>query len=100
MTTCDPSTINEKAPIEAEFRVQDVLGSAQAIYLESVQTPGQFISFDDDGQPYDDMRLRNKEKVSQLEIQLVSLKVFIGKISYMIDLCLSGQFDSTYLLFK
>jgi hypothetical protein len=52
--------------------VQDVLGSAQALYLESVHTPGYFISFDDDGQPCDDIRLKTKERYAQFEIHLVS----------------------------
>jgi len=73
-----PSTINEKAPVEAEFRVQDVLGSAQAIYLESVHMPGYFISFEDDGTVGDEIKSKTKEKFSQLEIQLVNiLKSFI-----------------------
>ena len=70
--TIIPSSTNEKPPSEAEFRVQDVLGSAQAIYLESVHMPGYFISFDDDGVPGDENKLKIKEKFSQLEIQLVN----------------------------
>lgn len=57
--------------MESEFRVQDVLGSAQAIYLESVHMPGYFISFDEEGAPGDETKLKTKEKCSQLEIQLV-----------------------------
>jgi hypothetical protein len=68
-----PSTNNEKPPSEAEFRVQDVLGSTQAIYLESVHTLGYFISFDDDGIPGDEIKSKTKDKFSQLEIQLVNL---------------------------
>jgi hypothetical protein len=67
-----PSSATEKPPNEGEFRVQDVLGSAQAIYLESVHTPGYLISFDDDGKPGDEIKSKTKEKCSQFEIQLVS----------------------------
>ena len=66
-----PSSVGEKPPAEAELRVQDVLGSAQAIYLESVQTPGYFISFDEDGSTADEIKIKTKEKFSQFEIQLV-----------------------------
>lgn len=68
-----PSSSGERPPSEAEFRVQDVLGSAQAIYLESVHAPGYFISFDEDGVLGDEVKIKTKEKCSQLEIQLVSL---------------------------
>ena len=68
-----PSTNNEKPPNEAEFRVQDVLGSAQAIYMESVQMPGHFVTFDDDGVPGDETKAKTKDKFAQLEIQLVRL---------------------------
>lgn len=67
-----PSSANEKPPSEGEFRVQDVLGSAQAIYFESVSMPGYFISFDEDGNPGDENKLKIKDKSSQLEIQLVA----------------------------
>ena len=59
-------------PMKPEFRVQDVLGSAQAIYLESVHMPGCFISFDEEGQPCEGTKLTSREKYSQLEILLVS----------------------------
>ncbi len=68
-----PCTNSDKPPNEAEFRVQDVLGSAQAVYLESVHMPGYFIGFDDEGQPGDEIKLKAKEKFGQFEIQLVSL---------------------------
>jgi hypothetical protein len=68
-----PSSANEKPPSEAEFRAQDVLGSAQAVYLESVHTQGYFMSFDDDGTPGDETKLKTKEKFSQFEIQLVKI---------------------------
>ena len=68
-----PSTSNEKPPNEAEFRVQDVLGSAQAIYLESVHMPGYFVTFDDDGVPGDETKAKTKDKFAQVEIQLVRL---------------------------
>jgi hypothetical protein len=68
-----PSSTNEKPPSESEFRVQDVLGSAQAIYLESVHMPGYFISFDDEGIPSDETKSKIKDKTSQLEIQLVNI---------------------------
>ncbi|UJR15223.1 hypothetical protein I4U23_002182 [Adineta vaga] len=67
-----PSTINEKAPSEGEFRAQDVLGSAQAIYLESVHMPGYFLNFDDDGVPCEDMKLKTKDRLAQLELQLIA----------------------------
>ena len=67
-----PSSNNEKPPSEAEFRVQDVLGSAQAIYLESVHMPGYFLTFDDDGVPGDETKAKTKDKFAQVEIQLVS----------------------------
>lgn len=66
-----PSSISERPPSESEFRVQDVLGSAQAIYLESVHMPGYFLSFDENGVPGDEMKLKTKDKGSQFEIQLV-----------------------------
>ena len=66
-----PSTASEKPPAEGEFRVQDVLGSAQAIYVESVHMPGYFVSFDDDGVCGDELKSKSKDKFSQLEIQLV-----------------------------
>lgn len=68
-----PLSTGERPPIESEFRVQDVLGSAQAIYLESVHMPGYFISFDEEGTPGDEAKLKTKEKCSQLEIQLVNI---------------------------
>ncbi len=71
-----PSSTSEKPPAEAEFRVQDVLGSAQAIYLESVHMPGYFISFDDDGKSGDEIKLKTKDKFSQLEIQLVNISKY------------------------
>ena len=71
-----PSTANGRPPAEAEFRVQIVLGSAQAIHLESVQMPGYFLNFADDGHPLEDVRLRNKERHSQFEINLVSSSDF------------------------
>jgi len=67
-----PTSFNDKPPAEAEFRVQDVLGSAQAIYLESAHMPGYFVSFDDEGQPNDEIRLTNKDRFAQFEIHLVS----------------------------
>ena len=80
-----PSTINDKPPNESEFRIQDVLGSAQAVYIESVHMPGYFINFDEEGQPYEDNKLKTKERPAQFEIQLVSLSleffVFFNKIA-------------------
>ncbi|CAF0907173.1 unnamed protein product [Adineta steineri] len=67
-----PSSTSEKPPVEGEFRVQDVLGSAQAIYLESVHMPGYFISFDEEGTLGDEVKTKTKEKFSQLEIQLIA----------------------------
>ncbi|CAF3310329.1 unnamed protein product [Rotaria socialis] len=67
-----PSSSTEKPPSEAEFRVQDVLGSAQAIYLESANVPGYFLSFDDEGTPADGVKTKNKEKLFQFEIQLIA----------------------------
>ena len=58
-----PSSITNNPPIEAEFRIQDVLGSSQAIYLESVQMPRYFLSFDDE--PLSEMKLKTTEKSSQ-----------------------------------
>jgi hypothetical protein len=72
-----PSSTSEKPPTEAEFRVQDVLGSAQALYLESVHMPGYFLSFGDDGTPGDEIKLKTKEKFSQFEIQLVKYFVIL-----------------------
>jgi len=72
-----PSSANEKPPSEGEFRVQDVLGSAQAIYFESVSMPGYFISFDEDGNPGDENKLKIKDKSSQLEIQLVDFEMVL-----------------------
>lgn len=70
-----PSSHSEKAPVEAEFRVQDVLGSAQALYIESVQYPGLFLSFDEDGQSHADAALRTKDRNGQIEIQLVCIGI-------------------------
>ncbi|CAF1173350.1 unnamed protein product [Rotaria sp. Silwood1] len=67
-----PSSSTEKPPKEAEFRVQDVLGSAQAIYIESVHVPGYFLSFDEDGVPGDGIKTQIKEKFFQFEIQLIA----------------------------
>jgi hypothetical protein len=36
--------------------------------------PGYFISFDDEGQPADEAKLKTKERFSQFEIQLVSFE--------------------------
>lgn len=36
--------------------------------------PGYFISFDDEGQPGEDLRLKTKERFAQLEIQIVSIR--------------------------
>ena len=74
-----PSTASEKPPAEGEFRVQDVLGSAQAIYVESVHAPGYFISFDDDGVCGDELKSKSKDKFSQLEIQLVSFVMCVTR---------------------
>jgi hypothetical protein len=43
------------------------------VYLESVNTPGYFISFNEEGQPGDEALLKTKEKSAQFEIQIVSL---------------------------
>ena len=81
-----PTTINDKAPDEAEFRVQDVLGSAQAVYLESVHMPGYFLSFDEDGTPGDEIKLKTKDTVSQFEIQLVT--TILDFIRFIYFVCL------------
>jgi hypothetical protein len=78
-----PSSVSEKPPMEGEFRVQDVLGSAQAIYLESVHTPGYLISFDEDGAIGDEIKSKTKEKFSQFEIQLVSLTNYSHLFIYL-----------------
>lgn len=65
--------MHEKAPVEGELRAHDVLGSAQAIYLESVHMPGYFLSFDDEGVPCEETKLKAKERFAQFELQLVSL---------------------------
>ncbi|CAF0984353.1 unnamed protein product [Adineta ricciae] len=67
-----PSTANEKAPTEGEFRAHNVLGSAQAIHLESVHMPGYFLNFDDDGVPYEDAKLKAKERFAQFELHLIA----------------------------
>ncbi|CAF3760049.1 unnamed protein product [Rotaria sordida] len=67
-----PSSSNEKPPNEAEFRVQDVLGSAQAIYIESVHVPGYFLSFDEDGVAGDGIKTTTKEKFFQFELHLIA----------------------------
>ncbi|CAF4584417.1 unnamed protein product, partial [Rotaria sp. Silwood2] len=67
-----PSSSNEKPPNETEFRIQDVLGSAQAIYIESVHVPGYFLSFDEDGTSGDGIKTKIKEKSFQFEIQLIA----------------------------
>ncbi len=72
-TVIIPSSASEKPPAEAEFRVQDVLGSAQAIYLESVHKPGYLLNFDEEGVPGDEAKSKAKDKFAQFEIQLVSL---------------------------
>lgn len=66
-----PSSVNERPPIEGEFRVQDVLGSTQAIYLESVGMPGYLLSFNDEGQAFQDAQLKAKERYAQFELYLV-----------------------------
>ncbi|CAF4790598.1 unnamed protein product, partial [Rotaria sp. Silwood2] len=65
-----PSSINTYPPLEAEFRVQDVLGSAHAFYLESVRTPGYFVSFDWNGEPCQQIKMDTRERFGQLEIHL------------------------------
>lgn len=67
-----PSSSTEKPPAEAEFRIQDVLGSSQAIYLESVTIPGYFLSFDEDGVPGNGTKTKINERLCQFEIQLVN----------------------------
>lgn len=66
-----PSNMQERPPSDAEFRVQDVLGSAQALYLESTQSPGHFLNFNEDGTPGNALQMKLKDRSSQLEIQLV-----------------------------
>lgn len=68
-----PATANDRPPIEAELRVHIVLGSAQAIHLESVHMPGYFLNFDDEGQPFEGLKLKGKEGPSQFEASLVIL---------------------------
>ncbi|CAF4845876.1 unnamed protein product, partial [Rotaria sp. Silwood1] len=63
-----PSSINQYPPREAEFRVHDVLGSAHAIYLESVRTPGYFIGFNWNGEPCQQIKIETREKFAQFEI--------------------------------
>lgn len=84
--TIIPSSTSEKPPVEAEFRVQDVLGSAQAIYLESVNTPGYFLNFDEEGVSGDENKAKIKDKYTQFEIQLVSSFLFF--LSNIIFNCL------------
>lgn len=79
--------MSERPPSEGEFRVQDVLGSAQAIYLESVHMPGYLISFDENGVPGDEAKLKTKDKGSQFEIQLVN-NLLILCCSFFHRICL------------
>ncbi|CAF1118148.1 unnamed protein product [Rotaria sordida] len=67
-----PLSMHQYPPPEAEFRVQDVLGSAHAIYLESVRTPGCFIGFNWDGEPCNEIKIETREKFAQLEIHLIA----------------------------
>ena len=67
-----PSTANDRPPNEAEFRVHIVLGSAQAVHIESVHMSGYFLNFDDEGQPFEELKLKGKERPSQFEISLVT----------------------------
>lgn len=82
--TIIPSSASEKPPVEAEFRVQDVLGSAQAIYLESVNTPGYFLNFDEEGVSGDENKAKIKDKYTQFEIQLVSSFLFFVKYYFQL----------------
>ena len=88
-----PSSMNEKPPVESEFRVQDVLGSTQAIYLESVQQPGYFICFDDEGIPGDEIRTKTKDRFAQLEIQLVK---FFFEIHRLFENHFRSPMDQVY----
>ncbi|CAF1346959.1 unnamed protein product [Rotaria sordida] len=67
-----PLSMHQYPPPEAEFRVQDVLGSAHAVYLESVRTPGCFIGFNWDGEPCNEIKIETREKFAQLEIHLIA----------------------------
>jgi len=39
--------------------------------------PGYFVSFDDEGQLSDEIKLKTKERFAQFEIQLVSLSAYL-----------------------
>ncbi|CAF3389921.1 unnamed protein product [Rotaria socialis] len=67
-----PSSINDKSPVEAEFLVQDVLGSAQAIYFESVHMPGYFLGFNEDGDPSNAPKIQRKDRSSQFETHIIA----------------------------
>lgn len=67
-----PSLINNSPPVQGEFLVHDVLGSTQAIYIESAYTPGYYLAFNDDGSPADAFTMKSKDRFSQFETYIVS----------------------------
>ncbi|CAF0778865.1 unnamed protein product [Didymodactylos carnosus] len=67
-----PSSFGTTPPEECEFRVHDMLGSATHIYLESVQSPGFFLSFDENGAISNEAACKLKDKNSQFQVSLIA----------------------------
>lgn len=67
-----PLLPHQRIPAEAEFLVQDVLGSKHGFYLQSVIDPGYVLSFDSFGNPLQHVQLQYDNRMSQFEIKIVS----------------------------
>ena len=67
-----PTPPQYRPPPQAEFRVLDIFGMAQAIHLESVPMPGYFLSFHQNGARADGVEFMKNERVAHFEVILVS----------------------------
>ncbi|CAF0810532.1 unnamed protein product [Didymodactylos carnosus] len=66
-----PSSAEAPLPYECEFRVHNMLGSTTHIYLESVQSPGFFLSFNQNGTISNEATCQLKNKNSQFQVALI-----------------------------
>ena len=67
-----PLAPQQRPPPQAEFRVLDVFGMAQAVHLESIHMPGYFLCFHQSGARLDGTEFVNNERVAHFEVALVS----------------------------
>lgn len=67
-----PLAPQQRPPPQAEFRVLDIFGLAQAVHLESIHMPGYFLCFHQSGARIDGTEFVKNERVAHFEVVLVS----------------------------